>query len=138
MSLLLGAALLMQDKSAEETFKKIEERIERAKTLDVKFKFELSVTGAKSTSQGGGSLTLKEGNKFKVTGFRSGQKDEFEMVSDGKKMLRTPFGDSTPTETPANLGRLITGGLARLGIAKPFFFPSLMDGKRDDKEETDP
>ena len=33
MNLLLAAALLLQDKTAEETFKRIEETIEKLKTL---------------------------------------------------------------------------------------------------------
>ncbi len=42
MTLLLAAAvLLLQDRAADEAFSKIEDAVEKAKTLRVKFKVEL-------------------------------------------------------------------------------------------------
>lgn len=40
MNLLMAVVLLLQDKTAEETFKKIEEMIEKAKSVSVQYKVE--------------------------------------------------------------------------------------------------
>jgi len=139
MNLLLAVALLLQDKAAEETFNKIEEAIQKAKTLSFKYKFELAVNGQKRTTQGNGAVILKEGSKFNVTGalVGTGPKVGFELVSDGAKMVRARFGADPPTDLPSNMNRLMAIQIARLGVAKAFFFPSVQDGEKDKKEETD-
>jgi outer membrane lipoprotein-sorting protein len=63
MNLLLAAALLLQDKTAGETFKKIEETITSARTVSVHFTFQDPVRQLK----GSGTYLLKEHKKMNLT-----------------------------------------------------------------------
>jgi hypothetical protein len=66
MNLLLAAVLLTQDKTAEETFKKIEETILKATTVSIKFKLEAIVKkkGIEMAQTVEGTVHLKEGNRL--------------------------------------------------------------------------
>src|ERR1043166_7167775 len=71
MSLLLAAALLLQDKAAEETFKRIEEGLQNAKTLRIAWNLDLATTNEKSGSvtkdKLSGILMLREREKLVFT-----------------------------------------------------------------------
>jgi outer membrane lipoprotein-sorting protein len=97
MSLLVTLALLLQAKTAEETFKTIEETITKAKTLRVKF--EISRKTGEETVDGSGTLLLKEGNKAKLdvlAVYPDGSLVKELIVSDGTNVKFTaPVGDDT-------------------------------------------
>jgi hypothetical protein len=80
MNLLLVAVLLLQDKTAENAFRKAEESLEKAKT------FQVVMTGT-PTGKPRLTLMLKEGNKlslwFEVAGGLIGRASVF---SDGNEM----------------------------------------------------
>src|SRR6185295_19771102 len=61
MNFLVALVLLLQEKTAEETFKKIEETITKSKTVRVKF--EVTRKTGEETVEASGTLLLKEGNK---------------------------------------------------------------------------
>src|SRR6185369_12319267 len=65
MTLLLAGALLLQNQSAEEVLKNIEEKLISANTLMVKFTMEQSfdASGNKWSSHNEGTLAFKESNK---------------------------------------------------------------------------
>jgi len=117
MNLLLAFILLLQDKRAEETFKKIEETIEKAKGLTVKFTWKPDTVG-----YGSGTMLLKEGGKANVIFNLKNPGGEYKLflVSDGSKMtwiMKPP--DRTPhKETKATPQDLLSFlGLARFGAA---------------------
>ncbi|MBI3854164.1 MAG: hypothetical protein HY293_00575 [Planctomycetes bacterium] len=123
MNLLLAAVLLLQDKTAEEAFQKIGETIEKAKTLSVRIKVELtaSVGGQPAKAESSGTLLLKDPNKanLHLTGKFSAAGQEREMVTrfvtDGQKIEAENLGEKT---SPA---KNIKGGfkplLSRSGVA---------------------
>lgn len=112
MNLLLAAVLLLQDKTAEETFKKIETQIETAKTVSLKFKIEVS---GKPEHDGTGTILFKGGNKSFIE-IKGGGWD-LTGISDGVKTYSC-WGGFTPTVTEANKNqkRNISITFARLGI----------------------
>jgi outer membrane lipoprotein-sorting protein len=95
MILLLTVALLLQEKTAEETFKTIEETITKAKTLRVKF--EISRKIGEESADASGTLLLKEGNKARLevtVAFSNGALLKQIIVSDGTNVKFTaPVGD---------------------------------------------
>ncbi len=116
MNLLLAAALLMQDKTAEETFKKIEESILKAKTLTVKYRMLY-----KNAGDTAGFLILAQGNKvfsrdawFETNGHV--------MVSgcscDGKQIAarNNAYSEWETHQTAPDLGEEVRIELARDGI----------------------
>lgn len=91
MNLLLAVAILLQDGTPEETFKKIEESIEKAKTLSITFS-----AGGMATAKGGGDglfqasgvMLLKEGGRFNCLVKRrlEDRESENSIVCDGTKL----------------------------------------------------
>jgi outer membrane lipoprotein-sorting protein len=61
MNFLVALVLLLQEKTAEESFKKIEETITKSKTVRVKF--DVTRKTGQETLEASGTLLLKEGNK---------------------------------------------------------------------------
>jgi outer membrane lipoprotein-sorting protein len=118
MNLILVAALLLQDKTAEETFKKIEAVVQNAKTLQVAFTVFPVVTSAVKQTQGkclaNGMLFLKETDKvlFTVTDFT-----QQEPKVSGVSLFRTSLDHNLPN--PAAVVGLAPGAL-RLGISHAF------------------
>ncbi len=92
MNLLLAAVLLMQDKAAEETFKKIEEQIQKAKTVSIKYKEEaFNKWGEKEQIlYRSGTILLGESDKVSIRTSVLGKRwedtseGEHALVSDGK------------------------------------------------------
>jgi outer membrane lipoprotein-sorting protein len=121
MNLLLAVALLLQDKTAEETFKKLEETIEKAKTVTIKFKWERKPTKKQPTpSAASGSIFWKEGNKASVSvKFYEGQdpqlRQEWSLVSDGTQMkasgvLEMAAKSATPKDLVSGLAKILVRG----------------------------
>jgi outer membrane lipoprotein-sorting protein len=119
MHLLAALALLLQDKTAEETFKKIEETVQNAKTVRIKFKLE----GALKDGQGkekridkSGTLVFGDRNKLHITisdGINPVQ--IFSMISDGKTTRTVMTGAIITQETPSDLNRNFLRSLVRGG-----------------------
>jgi outer membrane lipoprotein-sorting protein len=119
---LLSAALLAQDKAAEEAFKKIEEKIVSAKTVSLNFSIESSKVGdqgAKRGPQMSGSMTLKDGNKGLLIHRTSQFPMDWVRVSDGNKI--TVSGLKMESETPPNFKFGTLKGLARIGWSPTVF-----------------
>lgn len=103
MSLLFAIALLAQDKTAEETFKKIEEKLLKAKTVRIKVKTVAHNEGHPD-SEGSYELLLKEGNKVYFARSTNHKDDEnLFFISDGVKIATNCPGWKT-ADVPANLG----------------------------------
>ncbi len=68
MNLLLASVLLLQDQSAEETFKKIEDTFEKAKTISVQIKIDASESpeGRFVKTVSSGSLLIKNARKLRL------------------------------------------------------------------------
>ncbi len=126
MILLLAAALLLQDKTAEESLKQIEETLADAKSIMV-----LTRCNAKFRTEGkeevlgvDGSLSLKEGNKsFSLTSRRvpNGGTEWTRTVSDGKKLCSasgspTSLPEPREKDVPANHNELRVKRFVRVGL----------------------
>lgn len=123
MYLVIVLAACLQDKAAEEAFKKIEETVRQAKTLSVSIKYASGLkAGAKENwTDGVVTLLLKDGNKVSLRCEAShlGREIHDTIVSDGSKTAVTQGGDSdNQTETTSNkLRENLTIALARVGGA---------------------
>jgi hypothetical protein len=129
MDLLLATVLLFQDKtrdllqenSAEETFKKIEETIEKAKTVSVKLRMDLVIT-RKNTEEAlaaSGTLLLKEKSKASlVLAFSTieGVK-QYGVYCEGAK-VRTVVGklEQALENASGTLNNNLSFGLTRTGV----------------------
>lgn len=121
MGTLLAMALVLQDKSADETFKKIEETIGKAKTLSVKFTY--SDTHGDDKTEGRGTLEMKDGNRLRLLhSLRSGGRDfAFNIHSDGST-LTLPLGQlPEPRRVPKTLKKGISRAIARAGLTESWF-----------------
>ncbi len=129
MSLALAFALCLQDGTAEEAFRKIEERIGKAKTVKLKFRLQVDSKEdeAEKREEASGIVLVKEGNRALVELKEASEKGEtgVRWVSDGKrvKTLTTFLKESTSEETlPDRLGDRVTAALVRVGavvLAEP-------------------
>jgi outer membrane lipoprotein-sorting protein len=124
MSLLLAAAImlqektrdLLQDKTAEETFKKIEEAVQNAKTVRIKFKLEGVLKDGQGKSNRinkSGTLLFRDGNKLRVS--ISDGNDQVLMISDGKTTRTEMTGAIITQESPSDLNRNFLRSLIRGG-----------------------
>jgi outer membrane lipoprotein-sorting protein len=99
MQLLVALAVLLQEKSAEETFRKIEETITKARTIWIEF--ELTRKVRDEVLEGSGTLLLQEGNKinFDVMTFHPGEVVAKQIfASDGANAKYTkPIGEDAWT-----------------------------------------
>ena len=115
MNLLLAAVLLLQDKTAEETFKKIEETVSATKTLTFKFDVKLvkAIGGEESVLRG--TILLKKGNRMWCDSavLKGSSQKKMLFVSDGSKVAavadgRTFEAKETSRDFNASLTALIT------------------------------
>jgi len=119
-TLLLSAALLSiagraQDRTAEETFKKIEDALANAKTFSLKFAVDGQKGGQKEEVKG--TIQSRDDNRMRIDLKRlsQGREQESSIVSDGKR-VRTLGADSTAElETPKDLHRRLAIAFARGG-----------------------
>jgi|SRR5579862_536817 len=111
MNLLLAALLLMQDKTAEETFKKLTEILEKANSITVRRSTKGDSVAPNSKPNSEILLLLKEGNKVRFEArFPNMPKEEagetvMWLVSDGKRMMYRfgPTDSPQVKDTPPNL-----------------------------------
>jgi outer membrane lipoprotein-sorting protein len=89
VNLLLACSLLLQDKTAEETFKKIEEMIGQAKSLRIKFSSEEEISERRKGTSG--VLLLQSGNRARFTENPSTRSESW-SVSDGKRVQSSRHG----------------------------------------------
>jgi outer membrane lipoprotein-sorting protein len=131
MNLLLAAVLLLQDKSAEETFKKIEETVAAAKTLSLKFDVKLVKAVGVEESVLKGTILLKKGDRMSLDSamIKGGDQREMMFVSDGSQISARADGrirgtKETPKDFNAHLTTLLTraGAIHFIGGVTPVFF----------------
>lgn len=125
MEVLLAALLLAQDRTPEDTFKKIEETLEKAKTIQVGFScsFTPSKEGNTVKASASGTLLLKEGNKVKLESHLlwNGVVQDLTLVSDGtRRQIERKQGDQVTrpraSPTPTSMGLHYVRTLARVGM----------------------
>jgi hypothetical protein len=119
---LIAAVVLLQQETAEQTFARIEQSLEKAKTVKVKCRLEITQGGRGMTFTG--ALLLKEGNKAKVT--IKGAKGDPWSVSDGKKLTVDAFQgavDGAEFDTPQNLNVRLSTAFVRRGFLDLTEFP---------------
>ncbi len=123
MKIAIAFALLVQEPSAEETFKKIEESIARARTLSVQFKLE-SQSEARKLHSCSGMLLAKEGNRlrFELKGDLGRFKLYRSVVADGTTLVVDHGqGVEKREEVPKGLREDVNALLSRSGICIDFF-----------------
>lgn len=120
MIALLALAGLLQEASPEETLKKIEASLEKAKTVAVTFKVDGlgAKEGADRELKARGTALLKEGGKYRYTivMLRAGQEQETTLVCDGAKAAMKR-GESTArvVELPKGERVSMSAKIARMG-----------------------
>jgi outer membrane lipoprotein-sorting protein len=146
MELLLAAVLLLhnptrdclQDKSAEETFKDIEENIAKAKTVSLTFKAEvvLKKRGVESIQTMEGTAHFKEGNKANLFAVSKaqGREEDYSAISDGSRLRRRAGkADAETMNAPEGFVERFEMAFARAGMSLAFFMtqrPSTADGEK--------
>jgi outer membrane lipoprotein-sorting protein len=89
MDLLVATVILCQDKTAEDTFRKIEETIQKAKTLSIKFHFKAAKLTSDEELELDGTFLSKDGNRIRLecSTLRGELKRELPIiVSDGSRV----------------------------------------------------
>jgi outer membrane lipoprotein-sorting protein len=128
----------MQDKTAEETFKNIEETIHKAKTVSITFRAEavLKKRGIEITRVMEGTVHFKEGNKaniFAVTKVQ-GREEDYSSISDGKRVRRRAGNEGAETmETPSDFVERFETAFSHAGIYYGFLLtqrPSATEAKK--------
>jgi outer membrane lipoprotein-sorting protein len=134
MIVLVALALLLQEKTAEETFRKIEEQIESAGSVSVRYKVEGMADGEKS--QMSLTLLLKEGNKVRLTiqGDRRGKEISGELICDGER-VGMPGGKEKPEKAPPGFKNSNATILVRSGSLSALQYITLW-GRDLGKEKT--
>ncbi len=121
MELLVACAHLLQDRAAEDAFRKIEESLEKAGTIRVRLRGEGEAKGGaeKVAYKVSGRMLLKEGNRARIEmkTVLGALEREAVIVSDGAKMwVRTVQGPPRTQDTPGSLKASLAGALTRLGL----------------------
>jgi len=134
MGVLLALVALPQEMTADETFRKIAETVEKAKTVAVVFRHEAVKRGDDTKITGGGELLLKEGNKClfrfrkKVPG--EGEADT-SVISDGTTLqIRVNGILMREAATRDVLNRRFSMYLTRSGLFLYQLLPTLFPGVR--------
>jgi hypothetical protein len=127
MGELLATTSFEQEATAEEAFRKIEETIEKAKTVTVKFIAELlpAKDSLVTETKAEGSLLLS-GDRVRLEfSFVSGGlwREDSVLVSDGRMMeLKLSGSEYSKMKTPANIRSLLTRTLVRGGFVLGDFY----------------
>jgi outer membrane lipoprotein-sorting protein len=119
MSLLLSLAFLLQEQNAQQTFQKIEESVEKAKTVQVKFTGNIRGVGEAEGVKVTGSIQIKEGNRirYEVKTSLDGQSQDLLVLSDGKRLSISTNGREVQSQdVPNNLGSQLRTGICRSGV----------------------
>jgi outer membrane lipoprotein-sorting protein len=119
--LTLTLVCFLQSKEAEEALKRIEEKLEKASTLTMKFAY--TERGDAASTKGQGTLLMKEGNKvsLSLTLEDNAEKFDLRMLSDGST-LSLPLADAPDLRTvPKNLKQIMLKAVVRAGIAESWY-----------------
>src|SRR6185503_8571016 len=119
MNSLLAACLLLQAESAEETFRKIEEALNAAKSVRVSFVWDgATKADLKSKVDARGNVLLKEGNRANLVASvtEKSQTSELRIISDGAT-VKARLGPKRmlECEVPKHLEAGLKMALHRLG-----------------------
>jgi outer membrane lipoprotein-sorting protein len=145
MTLLLAALLLVQDKTAQEAFNRIEETIEKAKTVSVKFTTEIKRADAPKADPtdavASGTILLKEGNKAYVnfTMGDLGLEKGLLLISDGAKVVgKAATLEGKGIDPPSDMKRQLGSAVARypqvplaLSLWRVMIIPPARGGETD-------
>lgn len=124
----LAFLLVLQDASPEESYRKIEESIVKARSVMVRFRVEGSGAkeGADRDLRASGTMTLKEGGRIRLDcTMNTGSEDRKTLLlGDGKKLSLTQ-GGAAPQVVDAAKGTEGTAALllAQLGAIMTSFMP---------------
>jgi len=119
---LMAAVVLLQQETAEETFKRFEQTLVRAKSLRLRYRLDLAVGNQSVT--GTGIVLLKDGNKARIT--LTGAKGNPWAVSDGTKVTvdaRQAIMDGATFDTPKELNIRVATKMVRWGMLDLPDFP---------------
>ena len=141
MNLLMVTALLLQDKSGEDTFQKMEEMFGGAKSLIIKFRAEVddAEETPKSAIRVEGTLMMKEGNKVRLSmKVRRGNEEvEQSLISNGTRMRIVTPSASEEKETPKNLRTFFNEAMSRYGISRAFSEMQSLGAKQQDPKSAE-
>lgn len=115
MILMIAVAALLQQETAEEAFKRLEESVLKAKSLSIKCRMDLAMGSQTATATG--VLLLKGTNKMKITAV--GAFGDPWAVSDGKKLTvdaRQALSDGAEFASPKNLNADMATVMLRTGF----------------------
>jgi outer membrane lipoprotein-sorting protein len=130
MSILMALAISLQEGTAEESYRRIEETLQKAKSLSIKYQVELAMGGQKMTASG--TVLLKEGNRLKITLSSGGAgipKQEALSNSDGstvRSLPQRPGSAETEWATPKTLNESVTVASLRSGCFELHRLPARM------------
>jgi outer membrane lipoprotein-sorting protein len=119
---LMAAVVLLQQETAEETFKRFEQTLVQAKSLRLRYRLDLAVGNQSVT--GTGIVLLKDGNKARIT--LTGAKGNPWAVSDGTKVTvdaRQAIMDGATFDTPKELNIRVATKMVRWGMLDLPDFP---------------
>jgi len=115
MIVMIAVAALLQQETAEETFKRLEQSVLQAKSLSIKCRLDLAQGDQKATATG--VLLLKETNRMKVSAV--GAFGDPWAVSDGKKLTVDPrqgLADGAEFKSPKDLNAFMATAMLRKGF----------------------
>ncbi len=125
MVLFLAAAFLLQDKTAEETFRKIEEAIDKAKTISIRMKYKLILSSGKpgldpAEMETKAEILLNDRNMVQVivdpNAMFVGGGDDLSVLSDGTHLrVVDPSDEVRIGDSPKSLTNGFKTILARTG-----------------------
>jgi outer membrane lipoprotein-sorting protein len=141
MTFVLALVCLAQEPTAEETFKKIEESIEKAKTLS--FSFRVDGQGPRESPdrelKAKGVMLMKEGGRFNCSMkmLRLGREEGTSLVFDGAKlMMKRDEGEPNVAEVPKSHRGAATTLVARLGALMSGMMPRGGGAPQEDVKKT--
>jgi general secretion pathway protein G len=140
MNVLLASILLVQERTADETFRKIEDTIINAKIIRVVSSWEAAKKGKAESKRVGkgtlmmGPMVIGEWQQF----IAEGRTINKYLLSNGKKLSTTVDEDSKYKDLPKNLRAKILTGVARVGPQSSQFFPGLSFDNPWDEEVFNP
>jgi outer membrane lipoprotein-sorting protein len=121
---MAALALFLQDKTAEDTFKNIQETIEKAKTIRVVFSTQVLLDGEPTKHKASGVLLFAEGNRASISITRPSGTNR--TVSDGSEARDFVVTSTGETSKAAVLKpKLDRSGLARILVSSSIVGPGM-------------
>ncbi len=119
MNILLALAISLQEGTAEDSYRRVEETLQKAKSLSMKYTLDLAIGGQKMTASG--ILILKEGNRLKIAVSMKGAggpNQEASVVSDGssvRSLPKPPGATEAEWSVPRTLNESVIVAFLRVG-----------------------